>query len=281
MANKETNVMQLWDENEAEGKTVDGFRPHLERYLVETKTARGAVLICPGGGYSGRAAHEGEPVARRFNDAGFHAFVAQYRVAPNRHPGPIRDAARAMRLIRLHAPTWNVATDHIAICGFSAGGHLAASLSVLYNRPCLKSSCPVDQLDCRPNASILCYPVITSGPFMHRGSFMNLLGKNAPADLLKEMSLELQVDAKTPPAFLWHTQADGGVPVENSILYAQALRKNRVPFELHIYQEGRHGLGLAPDDPHVATWMLLACQWLKLTGGPGGAGATAPPQVQT
>jgi dipeptidyl aminopeptidase/acylaminoacyl peptidase len=90
-------------------------------------------------------------------------------------------------------------------------------------------------------------------------------------DLLKEMSLELQVDAKTPPAFLWHTQADGGVPVENSILYAQALRKNRVPFELHIYQEGRHGLGLAPDDPHVATWMLLACQWLKLNGWPSGA----------
>ena len=265
-----TGSMPLWDEDEAEGKCVDGFRPHLEKYLVDSTDARGAVLICPGGGYTGRAAHEGEPVARRFNEAGFHAFVVQYRVSPNRHPGPIRDASRAMRMIRLHAEAWKASANHVAICGFSAGGHLAASLGVHFGKDYLKSSCPVDSLSNRPDAMILCYPVITSGKFAHRGSFMNLLGRDASEDLLKQMSLELQVRSDTPPAFLWHTQEDQGVPVENSILFAQALRRHGIPFELHVYERGRHGLGLAPEDEHVATWALLACQWLKLRGWPTG-----------
>jgi acetyl esterase/lipase len=225
-------------------------------------------LICPGGGYGGRAAHEGITIAQRFNKAGLHAFVVHYRVAPNRHPAPLLDASRAMRLIRQHAAEWKVSPQHVAICGFSAGGHLSASLGTHFDRPYLKGTLPVDQFSNRPDASILSYPVISSGPLGHRGSFMNLLGDKATPEQLQDMSLELQVTATTPPAFLWHTVEDQGVPVENSLLFAAALRKVGTPFELHVYPKGTHGVGLAENNPHLATWMPLACHWLAELGWP-------------
>jgi acetyl esterase/lipase len=249
-----SNALWLWD-GPAPADAGDGFRPWLERYPAPAGQPRGAVLVCPGGGYGGRAPHEAEPIARRFNEAGLHGFVVHYRVAPHRHPAPLSDVARAIRLIREHAPEWSVDPARIAVCGFSAGGHLAASAGTL---------CP-DEAS-RPDALILCYPVLSSGPYGHRGSFENLLGPDPSPEALRAVSLELQVTGRTPPAFMWHTADDAAVPVENSLLFAQALRAHRVPFELHVYPSGEHGLGLAPDRPRIATWSALCAGWLLEMG---------------
>ncbi len=257
----ENSTIKLWD-NIPEGD----FCPTIDLYPIETDAPRGAVLICPGGGYSHRADHEGEDVARKFNASGLHAFVLQYRVAPNRHPSPLEDAIRAIRIIRSNAKNWKVDPDHVAVCGFSAGGHLAASLGVHYERGHSHAEEMLDQIGSRPDAMILSYAVISSGEFRHNGSFENLLGKDAPEELMEKMSLEKQIDAETPPAFLWHTADDAGVPVENSLLFAKQLSKHNIPFELHVYEQGRHGLGLAPEDPHVASWFEHCREWLKRRG---------------
>jgi acetyl esterase/lipase len=262
----------IWLWSEAEMSAGSGaFRPWLDPYVLDTPAPLGAVLICPGGGYGGRAAHEGITIAQRLNKAGFHAFVVHYRVAPHRHPAPLLDVSRAMRLIRQGAAKWKVSPQHIAVCGFSAGGHLAASLGTHFNRDYLKGRQAVDQLSNRPDASLLCYPVISSGPFANRGSFINLLGNDATPEQLWEMSLELQVTPKTPPAFLWSTVDDSAVPVENSLLFAAALRQAGVAYEMHLYPKGPHGLGLAEQSPHIATWMPLACHWLTDLGWPSAA----------
>lgn len=242
------------------------FIPTLDLYPLDPALVagkpRGAVLVLPGGGYGGRAAHEGINIAQRFNAAGLHAFVCQYRVSPNRHPAPLLDAARALRLIRHHAAAWGVDPAHIAVCGFSAGGHLCGSLGTHYDEAVQPVPDAIDALSARPDALILSYPVLSSGPFAHRGSFNNLLGANPDPAMLDYMSLENQVNAQTPPSFLWSTADDGAVPVENSLLFAMALRKHRVPLELHVYPTGSHGLGLAPQFPAIATWMDLCVTWL-------------------
>ena len=262
------NSLWLWPGEPPCSSPEDDFRPWLESYPLDMPDARGAVLVCPGGGYTHRAPHEAEPIARRFNEGGFHAFVVQYRVSPHRHPAPLLDVSRALRIIRAHADEWRVNPDRIAVCGFSAGGHLTASLGVHYEMDVLNTGDDdLDAVSARPDALILGYPVITSGDeFGHRGCFDNLLGPDAAPEMLHTMSLEHQVTPETPPAFLWHTAEDGGVPVENSLLFAMALHKHGVPFEVHVYPHGRHGLGLAPEDPHVATWAGLCCEWLRGMG---------------
>ncbi len=255
----------LWPEVPPQGSVADDFCPWLEVYPAATAGPVGGVLICPGGGYGGRAEHEAGPIAAAYNAAGLAAAVVHYRVAPQRHPAPLLDAARALRLLRLRAEEYGLRADKIAVLGFSAGGHLAGSLGVHHHRFGVDQ---VDRTGCssRPDALILCYPVLTSGAFTHRGSMLNLLGEAPAAELLDMMSLENQVDAQTPPTFLWHTADDGGVPVENSLGFAQALSRHRVPFELHVYPHGRHGLGLACEDAHVATWQPLSVAWLKGMG---------------
>lgn len=262
---RSANSVWLWPGEPPYSSPEDDFRPWLERYPADTDAVRGAVLVCPGGGYVMRAPHEAEPIARRFNAGGFHAFVVHYRVAPHRHPAPLLDASRALRLIRAHADEWRVDPARIAVCGFSAGGHLTASLGVHYGMDALNVGDDFDALSARPDALILAYPVITAGEFAHRGCFETLLGPEATPELLRLMSLELQVTPETPPTFLWHTAEDGGVPVENSLLFAAALHKHNVPFELHVYPYGQHGVGLSPEDPHVATWADLCCEWLRET----------------
>ncbi len=262
---RSANSVWLWSGEPPYSLPEDDFHPWLERYPAETADVRGAVLVCPGGGYNHRAAHEAEPIARRFNTCGFHAFVVHYRVTPHRHPAPLLDASRALRLIRAHADAWRVDPARIAVCGFSAGGHLAASLGVHYGMEALNTGDDLDAISARPDALILAYPVITSGEFAHRGCFDTLLGPGAAPELRRLMSLELQVTPETPPTFLWHTAEDGSVPVENSLLFAAALHKHGVPFELHVYPHGRHGLGLAPEDAHVATWAELCGEWLRET----------------
>ncbi|HOZ48154.1 MAG TPA: alpha/beta hydrolase [Candidatus Hydrogenedentes bacterium] len=262
----EVEKIPLWPGEPPGSDVKDDFRPWIEPYLVDAEKARGAVLVCPGGGYGGRADHEAAPIAQRFNKGGLNAFVVHYRVAPHRHPAPLYDAARAVRLVRSRAEEWNVLSDHIAILGFSAGGHLVGSLATHFGDATPPKKDEIDALSARPDAVVMCYPVVSSGELGHRGSFNNLLGADASPEMLEYMSLEKQVTKDTPPIFLWHTATDEGVPVENSLMMAQALRNARVPFELHVYPEGQHGLGLAPDSPHVATWTELCLQWLYTMG---------------
>ena len=263
----------LWENEKYLGEAEDGFRPIMDTYILDGKKKRGAVLICPGGAYVNVSPREAEPIAMQFNAAGLHAFVLKYSVAPRRHPQPILDASRAMCILREKADEWNIYPDRIAVCGFSAGGHLAASLGVHWNKPYIQNTPGIKPGMNRPNALILCYPVITTGEFVEMYSFNQLLGEDANKELLHEMSVECHVNEQTPPAFIWHTCNDDDTKVENSMLFAEAMRRKNIPFELHIYQEGPHGLSLATaetDDenmgvyPHVATWFKLCTEWLEL-----------------
>lgn len=297
-------VIEIWNKpaNSSSDNYTDNsnsvFKPTLTTYILDGKTGaehstltnsaqgtsqngsadscrkRPAVLVLPGGGYAFTSPREAEPIALQFNAAGYHAFVLDYSVAPAKHPQPLLDAARAMCIIRENAEEWGIYSDKIAVCGFSAGGHLAASLGVHWDKKYLENVEGIEIGKNRPDALILCYPVITSGEYAHRGSFINLLGENPNSELLYEMSLENHVSEKTPTAFIWHTFTDASVPVENSLLFAQALREKNVPFELHIYPEGPHGLSLANEEtaegrpdyisPHIAGWMKLCKEWLRL-----------------
>lgn len=260
------NAMLLWPEGAPHASAEDDFQPYLIPFLVDTGKARGAVVVLPGGGYAGRAPHEANPIAERLNEAGLHAFVCHYRVSPHRHPAPWLDATRALKMVRDNAGEWNILPDHVAILGFSAGGHLAASTGVLALEVEGLPSDEIQHQSGKPDAMVLCYPVLSAGSAAHRGSFQNLLGKDATLEQLESVSLETKVSESTPPTFLWATADDQVVPVENSLLFSQALRNHKVPFELHVYPSGRHGLGLSPENKHIATWMPLCIEWLESMG---------------
>jgi acetyl esterase/lipase len=244
-----------------------GEAPSIIPLPVESNEPVGAVVVCPGGGYAGRAPHEADPVAQWLNAAGIAGFVCHYRVAPYRHPVPLMDASRAVRWVRHYAEGFGVKPDRIGILGFSAGGHLASTVGTHFDAGDPAATDPIDRKSCRPDAAILCYPVITfEPPFRHEGSMQNLLGPAPPDDLRLSLSNELQVTADTPPTFLWHTADDAGVHVENSLRFASALSAGGVPYELHVYPHGAHGLGLAPDDPHIGSWTRLCAEWLHSLG---------------
>jgi acetyl esterase/lipase len=257
--------LPLWPDGvpTPDGVNPPGESPELQLFPVSTGTPTGFVVVCPGGGYSHRAAHEGEPIARMLNQAGIAAGVVSYRVSPHRWPVPQLDATRAIRLARANAEAWGIKADKIGILGFSAGGHLAASVAVHADHGDLGSADPVTRLSGRPDAAVLCYPVISFGEWGHRGSRNNLLGPSPSPAAVEQMTLELHVDTSTPPTFLWHTADDPAVPIQNSLLFAQALALHKVPFELHVFPKGRHGLGLAIDDPVVGQWPALCVKWLK------------------
>ncbi len=224
--------------------------PTLSIYPAAHSAGGSLVLVLPGGGYAALANHEGETVAQWLNTHGFHAAVLRYRLGPrHRHPAMVQDAQRAMRLLRKRASEWDVNPRRIAVLGFSAGGHLASSLATHHQR----FVSPEDDLaathDARPDAAVLCYPVIDMGEFAHVMSRNRLLGPDPDPALLALLSNHLQVAANTPPTFLWHTADDAGVPVEGSLFYAAACRKHKVPVELHVFESGKHGLGLADGEP--------------------------------
>jgi acetyl esterase/lipase len=240
--------------------------PMLTAFPVASKDPAGAVIICPGGGYSRRAEHEGAPVATWLNGLGLAAFLLDYRVAPHRHPTPLRDAQRAIRLVRHQADSLNIRADRVAILGFSAGGHLAATAGTNFDSGDPEARDPVHRMSSRPDLLVLCYPVISFGPFAHVGSMWNLLGDDPSADLRRQLSAETNVTRATPPTFLWHTADDPAVSVEHSLAFAAALHRNGVPFSLHVYPTGAHGLGLALDDPEVSSWTAHCADFLVRHG---------------
>jgi acetyl esterase/lipase len=215
-----------------------------------------------------KASHEAAPVAEWLNSLGISAFVLDYRVAPYRHPIPLSDARRAIQMVRCNAASWSVNPKRIGILGFSAGGHLTASAGTHFEA-LTGLDLPADEVSgfsFRPDALVLCYPVISFGPFGHLGSMENLLGPNPPEDQRAFFSNETQVSPQTPPAFLWHTATDGAVPVENSLMFASALSALRIPLELHVFSDGVHGIGLAEDHPSAAPWSGLCARWLRQQG---------------
>ncbi|MGA2748834.1 MAG: alpha/beta hydrolase [Verrucomicrobiota bacterium] len=246
--------------------------PTLTAYFPATGTATGAAMvICPGGGYAMLARHEGEDYARWLNDQGIAGFVLKYRLSSSgyRHPRMLEDAARALRLVRFHAADWKIDPKRIGIMGSSAGGHLASTLLTHFDAGNPDASDPIDRVSCRPDIGILCYAVITMGEFTHTGSRDNLLGQHASAELIHELSNELQVTPRTPPCFLFHTADDSAVPVENSLQFAGALHRAGVPFELHVFQHGHHGIGLGSQTYDPAQWhpWTRDCRrWLKDMG---------------
>ena len=254
--------------------------PYLDAYILDTPeenpyfAKRPAVIICPGGAYAFVSEREGEAVAMRFLAAGFHAFILQYSVAPARFPTALTQLADAVRQVRANAEEWKVADRQIYIMGFSAGGHLCGSLGTLWNHPVLETAFgkSAGAKPWKPDGMLLCYPVLTMGEFTHQGSRSNLLGDAPAADQLQLLSLETQVNGDTVPAFLWHTQEDEAVPVENSLQFAAALRRAGVPFELHVYQKGQHGISLCDETTSHnekqivaddAGWIDLAIAWVK------------------
>ena len=261
------NLIPLW-ESEIPGyaSAQPALSPSLKPFLFPGKQPRAAVIVFPGGGYLTKAPHEAEPVAVWLNEIGLTAFVLDYRVYPYRHPYPMLDGLRAVRLVRAQASAYNLDADRIGILGFSAGGHLASTVGTHYTLGDPLSSDPVERVSSRPDAMVLCYPVITFFEHRHQGCMESLIGTEPPEELRQSLSNELQVNQHTPPTFLFHTANDQSVPVENSLLFSAALSQHQVPFELHIFSEGQHGVGLAKDDPFLGGWTQLCATWFKKIG---------------
>lgn len=259
-------MIPLWEKDVPLFDPQNGFVPYLEPYILENGMQNSCIIVFPGGGYTHLASHEGEPVAKWLNSIGISAFVLHYRVSPYKHPAPLFDAKRAVRLVRYNAKNWNINPKKIGVLGFSAGGHLASTVGTLFDQGDKKSDDPVERVSCRPDCMILCYPVISMAEFTHEGSKNALLGSSPDPVLVWTLSSHNMVTERTPPTFLWHTSDDSSVRVENSLLFAMALKKHNVPFELHIFPHGRHGLGLAKDTPHVGAWTKLCEKWLESIG---------------
>jgi acetyl esterase/lipase len=270
LAAQTPQTVLLWP-NGAPGAqgTADEDKPALTLYPASgpTKTATG-VIVCPGGGYAHLAMdHEGVQIAVWLNKLGINAYVLQYRLGPKYHyPVELWDAQRAIRYVRSHAAEFAIRADHIGIWGFSAGGHLASTAATHFAHFDSEAD-PIDRQSDRPDFAILSYPVISMlEPYVHLGSRRNLLGDKPDPALVQLLSNELQVTAQTPPTFLFHTTEDQVVPVENSVNFYLALKKAGVPVEMHIYQKGRHGVGLAAADPILCTWPDHLAAWLQIQG---------------
>lgn len=284
-AGEEPKTYPLWPEGApgALGKETGddnhaGDVPTITVYRPDASKANGAsVVICPGGGYGFLATeHEGKEVAEWLNSLGVTGVVLKYRLGPKyHHPAMIHDAHRAIRTVRAKSKEWGLDPKRVGIIGFSAGGHLASTAATHFDAGKSDAANPIDRESCRPDLAILVYPVVAlATPYGHAGSLRNLLGEKPSKEQVEHLSNELQVTKNTPPTFLAHTNADGGVPAENSILFALALRKAGVPVELHLFETGPHGLGLGtgskrhnvPPDSAFQAWPGLCATWLKGKG---------------
>ena len=244
-------------------------QPTLTAFLPAFNPTGTAVVIAPGGGYQNLAIpKEGGDVARMLNAHGVAAFVLKYRLGPKyHHPVEIEDAQRAIRTVRAGAGAFGVRPDHIGICGFSAGGHLAATAGTRFDAGQAGSADPIERVSSRPDFLILGYPVITlEAPLAHAGSRRNLLGEDADPALVKELSAQNAVTAQTPPTFLFATTDDAAVPVMNSVIFYSALVTAGVPAEMHLFQHGAHGAGLAASNPQLSVWPELLIKWMRERG---------------
>ena len=262
---------------------VEGSNPsrHLRTYILDDTPANDAsihrpiVMICPGGGYTHVSEREGECIAMRYLAMGYHAAVLHYSVAPARFPTALLELGAAMKLIHENAADWHVDTANIFVQGFSAGGHLSACLGVFWNHPKLGLAQKLGTLaeTLRPKGLLLAYPVISTAEMaIHKVSLQDFLGHNSSYDI-DDLSVELHVSKDTPPAFIWHTANDAVVPVQNALVFASALAQHHVPFELHVYPYGTHGLSLANEisaggnpqmiEPICQNWINLAETWIK------------------
>lgn len=257
----------------------DGYSVAVDQILPEVMESltpdlhRPALVICPGGGYEHLSHREAEPIALTFAAMGYNTFIVWYRLAPNTFPRPVQDVAAAVAWVRAHAKETKTDPDKISVLGFSAGGHCAGSLGVWWPKEELWQEMGLKSEQVKPNAMVLCYPVITGGEKAHRGSFVKLTGSQ-DLQIHKQFSLEDQVSALTPPAFLWHTWDDGSVPVENTLYMAQALKKFDIQSEVHIFKHGPHGVALGtfvtsgscePEKnfPDCAKWPVMADEFLR------------------
>jgi acetyl esterase/lipase len=272
----EPTTINLW------GETIPGpvsrdpkNVPTLTIQLADRDKASGtAVVICPGGGYSGRATnHEGTQIAEWLNQRGVHAFILKYRTVGESQipaplqPGPMLDVQRAIRTVRAQAKDYGVDPSRIGVWGFSAGGHLASTAATHFDAGDPAAEDPIDKVSCRPDFAILAYPVITMGVKTHGGSKANLIGKLPDEELVKFYSNETQVTAKTPPTFLFHTVQDKAVPIENSRMFKAACERAGVPVELIEYEEGQHGVGLGlTTNLPLAGWSVKLDEWLRKRG---------------
>lgn len=265
----DAQTFPLWDgpapgalgNDEADRPTITYYAP-----VYSTHTA---IVVTPGGGYSFVATnHEGRQIANWLNTLGISVFVVKYRVGPRyHHPIELGDAQRAMRFVRAHASELRIDPQHIGLMGFSAGGHLAASVATHFDAGNSTAPDPIDRVSCRPDFLILGYPVITLfQPYAHHGSVTSLVGDHPTQELLQELSPELHVTSQTPPAFLVTTSEDKTVPPQNTMDFYNALRRAGVPAELHIFEKGDHGSGLTAGEPIHEVWRLLLEQWLRQRG---------------
>ncbi len=268
---QDLQVLRLWP-GAAPGAqgNAETDTPQMTAYLPRSTTAdMTAVIVLPGGGYRALSMNsEGRQVANYLNSMGIAAFVLQYRLGPRyHHPVELDDAQRAIRMVRSHASEWHIAPNRIGVMGFSAGGHLAATASTRFDSGKPNASDGVDRVSSRPDFSVLCYPVISlTESWTHQGSRLNLLGENPAPELAKMMSMENAVTAQTPPTFIFQTNADTTVPAENSVYYYLALRKAGVSAEMHVFENGPHGVGLAMYDPALSEWPKLLVNWLRAHG---------------
>lgn len=251
-----------------------------EPYAELQIPTRRAIIVCPGGGYGGLSEREAEPVALQYFAAGLNVFILRYSVREKAaNNAPLVESALAVKHVRDHAAEYFIDPAYVFITGFSAGGHCAAMCGTLWNDPVVREALGIDRGEApeginRPTATVLCYPVITGGPYAHRGSIDNLCGyPSAGTEGADRFSLELHVDATTPPAFIWHTFNDEGVPIQNTLLYANALAAAGVSFEYHVYPDGVHGLALCNretsvgmarfDNPVCSGWLKEAIRFVK------------------
>lgn len=258
---------------------ADGQEATLTTYLlnnsseIDENRLRPLVILCPGGGYRMVSDREAEPVAIQLNARGIHVAILRYSVYPAKFPTALTQLAKSVAYAREHAKEWNVREDRIVVMGFSAGGHLAASLGTLWQESFLEEIMQMPKENYQPNGCLLCYPVISSGEYAHRDSFHALLQERYD-ELVEQMSLEKRVTKFMPPTFLWHTFEDDAVPIENTLYLSQALNEKKIPFELHIYPKGWHGLSLANEETRskketrtlpaeCQSWITLAGTWLN------------------
>ena len=246
----------------------DDFVPYMDTFLLDAaKTPLGAVLVLPGGGYNHRANHEGDPIARRFNDLGYHAFVLQYRVKPSEFPAPQLDVVRALKIIRANAEKWYIQPDKIAVCGFSAGGHLAGCAGMIADDFSVIQGDEADNFSGKADAMILAYGVLSvQMTYTERGKVLSAGTPYQDADG-KNIELYSLVDDTTVPAYIWHTATDGAVPVACSVAFAQNMWKHNRTCELHVFPQGPHGRGLGDGMPDIGQWPELAGNFLELNAG--------------